>query len=896
MIKKVIIKTLSQYYLFVFTVFLIFVPGPAQSGISKNGDVVRQTLKNGLRIVIVRNTLAPVVSTQVNYLVGSNESPGGFPGMAHAQEHMMFRGSPGLSADQLANIIAALGGDFNADTQQEVTQYFFTVPAEYLDVALHVEAVRMQGVLDSQKLWEKERGAIEQEVARDLSTPEYVFYTKLLAHMFAGTPYAHDALGTRPSFGKTSGQMLQKFHDAWYGPNNAVLIIVGDVDPERTLAMAKELFEKIPSRPLPTRPAINLQPLKATDIALDSDLPYGLAIVAYRMPGYESPDYAAGQVLADILDSQRGDIYALAADGKALSAGFSNDTMKAAGIGYATAAFPKGQDGTKLIGTVKDVIGAYVKNGFPDEMVEAAKRHEIADAEFQKNSVSGLAFAWSQALAVEGRSSPEDDINAFKRVTAEDVNHAARKYLDNETAVVAILTPKASGSAAPSRRARGKESFAPERTKKVKLPDWAKKAGSLPAALNLSINPYDTLLPNGLRLIVQPETISGTISIYGQIKTNSYLQEPKGKEGVARILDGLFSYGTNKLDRLSFQKALDDIAANETAGSSFMLQVLTGHFDRGLELLAQNLLQPALPDSGFRVLKGETIGMLAGQLKSPSYIFGRSLKKGLYPSDDPVLREATPDTVSSITLDDVKKYYKKAFRPDMTAIVVIGQVTPEQATSAVEKYFGAWTATGPKPDIDLPAVPPNKPSSYIVPDKSRVQVEVILAETLGITRASEAYYPLQTGIHVLSGAFYATRLYRDLREEAGLVYTVDAALDAGKTRTDFFITYACDKQNISKARELAERDLLAMRTKPVSPEELLQAKILMLRNIPLSQSSIDGIAGGYISRSLKDLPLDEPMRAAQHYRMITADQVKDAFTKWIDPGRLVQVTLGPAPK
>ncbi len=110
-------------------------------------EVVRAKLTNGLRVVIVRNPLVPVATTVVNYLVGSDEAPAGFPGMAHAQEHMMFRGTPGLTADQLARITAEMGGNFDADTQQNVTQYFFTVPVEDLDVALHIEAIRMKGVL-----------------------------------------------------------------------------------------------------------------------------------------------------------------------------------------------------------------------------------------------------------------------------------------------------------------------------------------------------------------------------------------------------------------------------------------------------------------------------------------------------------------------------------------------------------------------------------------------------------------------------------------------------------------------------------------------------------------------------------------------------------------------------
>ena len=861
-----------------------------------NDTVLRATLKNGLQVVIVRNTLAPVVTTVVNYRVGSDETPEGFPGTAHAMEHMMFRGSPGLSADQLADVAAAMGGDFNADTQQAVTQYFFTVPAEDLDVALHIEALRMKALSAREALWSKERGAIEQEVAQDLSNPVYVFYTQLLEAMFKGTPYAHDALGTRPSFDKTTGAALKEFHDTWYVPNNAILVIVGNVQPENALQQVKEMFGKIPENKLPARPAYAFQPVKAQTLNLDTDLPYGMAAVVFRIPGSDSPDYAASQILSDVLSSQRGKLYELVPDGKALFAAFEYENLPKAGIGYAIAGFPAGADAPALLDQVKQILAAETTNGVLADLVEAAKRREVAAAEFQKNSVSGLAMAWSQALAVEGRQSPDDDVDAIRRVTVEDVNRVARQYLGLDHAISAILKPQPSGKPISSKSFGGKESFAPTKTKDVKLPKWAVNAvarAEIPAS---TLKPTVTTLANGLKLIVQPESISDTISVYGQIKNNADVETPKGREGADQVLNELFSYGTKSLDRIAFQKALDDIGASESAGADFSLQVLTNDFERGVQLLAENELSPALPEEAFKIIQPQLAASVAGKLQSPNYLEDRALKKALFPPQDPVQREATPETIKSLAIQDLRDYYDLVFRPDLTTIVVIGKVTPDEARAVVEKHFGNWSATGPKPETLLPPAPPNAPSTTHVPDSSRVQDKVTLAQTLGLTRTNEDYYALELGNHVLGGALYATRLYRNLREKSGLTYFVSSSFEVGQTRGVYRVSYACDPPNVSKARAIVLTNLKDMQQADVTPRELQQARALLLREIPLAESGVENIARGWISRSVHDLPLDEPIQAARRYVRITAPQVRAAFARWIRVNDLTQVTQGPAPQ
>jgi zinc protease len=860
-------------------------------------DVLRATLDNGLKVIIVRNALAPVVATSVNYLVGSDETPAGFPGTAHAQEHMMFRGSPGLTADQLANIGAVMGGNFNANTRESLTQYLYTVPAEDVDVALHIEALRMQDALDSERDWSQERGAIEQEVAQDLSNPAYTLYARLRKIMFAGTPYEHDALGTRPSFDQTTAEALKQFHDAWYAPNNAILIIVGDIQPESTMRSVRSLFGGIPSKTLPQRPTWQLKPFVAQRLTVDTDRPEGTQMIAVRTPGLDSPDFPALEVLSDVLSSHRFALYGLVADGKALDAQFSLDPLPHAGLAYTTVSFPAGTNPASLEAQVRSILRHVATEGVPSELVEAAKLQERSETEFEKNSIAGSASVWSEAVALYGLNSPQEDLARIEKVSVEDVNRVARQYLDLDHAVSAVMIPHGSGKPTPSSGGfGGPENIALGEAKATQLPDWAQAALTRLSVPDLTTHPTVTTLPNGLTLIVQPEDVSDTVSIYGHIRNRPEVQAPPGEQGIAQLLDAMLPYGTQTLDRVAFEQALDAIGARENTGADFSIETLSAHFERAAELIAANELQPALPADALEALRAQFSQLVAARNHSPAHLAQQGLRRALFPASDPTLQEASPQGVASIKLDEVRNYRLTTFRPDLTTILVIGHVSPQQAQATITRYFGGWTASGPAPQIDLPAVPPNPPSQLAVPDDSRVQDEVLLAQTAALTRSDADYYALQLGSSVLGGGFYSTRLSIDLRKNAGLVYTVDSELQAGRTRSVYFIHYACDPQNVSKAQQIVVRDLKAMQTQPVDEEELTRAKALLLRQIPLNESSIDEIAHGFLQRRDDNLPLDEPTAAARRYIALKPAEVQSAFKKWLRPDDLVRVTQGPTPQ
>jgi zinc protease len=869
----------------------------APAAAAQQGNVTRATLDNGLRVVIVRDTLAPMVTTQITYLAGSYEAPTGFPGTAHALEHMMFRNSKGMTGAQLNEMTGKMGAENNAFTTNDATQYFFVAPAQYTDMLLRIESIRMRGADLTDKDWDLEKGAIEQEVSRDISQPDYLAFEQAEKILYAGTGYAEDALGSRPSFDKTTGAILQKFYNQWYVPNNAILVIVGDVDPEATLTKVKDLFGSIPKSTVPEGTPIALQPFKPQTIAKTTPDATGSVQYVYRMPGQQSKDYAAMQVLLDVLNNARSNLSDLAAQGKVLSADAWSQPFVHGGVGVIEAGFPRGGDGKQTASYVDGVIDGLLKDGVSPDLVDAAKRQEKAQFEFSKNSAMDLAESWSQALAWQGLDSPQQALDNILAVTPADVDRVAHEYLKPDRRIKVVLTPNPHGKRpANSQGFGGTEKFASNDKLNAPLPDWATQALTNLQMPHWTLDPVRMKLANGITLIVQPETISKTVTVVGRVDSDEDLQAPKEQEGVGQLLGSLFDYGTTTLDRTAFHKALDEIAASESGGTTFKLAVPSEHFDRGMELLADNELHPALPAKAFAVQQKTLARTLAGELQSPRYKMMRALDKGLLPAGDPELREATPATVAKLTLQDVKGYFAKVYRPDMTTIVVVGDVTPTTAKAEVEKYFGAWKAEGPKPDVIPKPVPVNPAVYTVVPNAYASQDQVLMGQMLDLNIHNPDRYALQLGNEVLGGNGFASRLMVAVRVNHGYAYGAGSGLDFDRSRSIFYVGYGSDPGKVQPVDQLVDQNIRTMRNTPVKPDELLNAKQARIRSIPLEVSSVDNIARSLLEWSINGEPLNEPMVAAGHYLDMTAEQVQDAFKKYVQPAHLVQVVQGPAPK
>jgi zinc protease len=839
--KRFVPAVIAVLFFFLPTLAAAQSPAPAL-----DHPILRATLANGMHVIMLPNRLAPVVTSAIFYNVGFDDDT--LPGIAHATEHMLFRGTTNVSAGQFADIATRAGAQYNALTSNEYTLYYFKVPAAYTGVALHLEADRMRNAQISDAAWKTERGAIQQEIRAQLSIPGYAIGMKLRETFFKGMPFATASGGTIASFEKMTATDIRAFYRKWYQPSNATIVIAGDIDAAKTLADVHAQFDAISKSASPTHASFVVPVLASASITDSMDFPMGFAALAYRLPGQKDADYAAAQVLTEALRNGRGALTDLSAEGKILAAIDIAAAFPEVGASFFVAIPSPGAPPSAALTLIGGVLESYRTNGIPADLVEAAKTSILSQQAYRQASISGLAFEWVESALIG--ASPDDVFAAVQKVTKADVDRVLRTYFSQGHQISVVILPKPTTQIAKVDPSAGIENVTYRPSVHERLPRWAQAALSAPLKVPADDkSTFEIKLPNGIHLVVRRESTSPTIVLDGYIRTDSQLYEPTGKDGVSLILDGLMGWGTKTYDRKAYQAQLDLIAADELLGTGFGLKVQSKDFERGMELLADGMLHPSFAAADFAVVKSKMLQSVTATNKLPQTKADLAQRLALYAPGDPRRRDVTAQTIAAIGLADVLKYYRFAYRPDETSIAIVGDVSPEQAQRVVEKYFGTWGAIGAAPSFRYPHIKAASTKSQTVTVKSATsqQSEVTLKQIFTMTRGDADYVPMLLANTILSGEGTGSMLFENLRTKFGYVYNVDSEFSVRRSEAEFTISYSSAPKDVNKANAAAVAIIRNLQTKPLPSVELQRAKALLLAQRVLPLDSYDGVASDILS-------------------------------------------------
>jgi len=440
-------KSFKQFFLALLALAL-----PAGSGMAQS-DTVEHKLGNGMRVIVKTDRRAPVAVMMLLYRVGSVDEVNGVTGVAHVLEHMMFKGTPNAPAGEYSRAIAGTGGRDNAFTSNDYTGYFATLQKSHLELVLQLEADRMANLTLSPEEFAREiKVVMEERRLRTDDRPRSQVYEQLMATALTAHPYRNPIIGWMNDLENLRVEDTRDFYQRWYAPNNATLIVVGDVDPDDVVALAKKYFGAIPARELPQRKPQDEPPqlgVKRVTVKAPAELPY--VLMAFRTPALRDPErdwepYAL-EMLAAVLDGSeaaRLNRTLVREERIASSADASYDSIaRGPGFFFLGATPTPGRSVQDVEQALRREMARVIEKGVSEEELDRIKAQAIAAHVFQRDS---MFFQARQIASLEsaGISHRTLDLQLAKlrEVTPEQVREVARKYFQEDALTIATLDPQ----------------------------------------------------------------------------------------------------------------------------------------------------------------------------------------------------------------------------------------------------------------------------------------------------------------------------------------------------------------------------------------------------------------------------------------------------------------------
>ncbi len=889
---KILAPALSALAL-VASIALLPAPASAQNGPGDAG-IYTTKLSNGLKVVVVEDRAAPVVQTSMWYGFGSLDETTGKTGLAHALEHMLFRGTKDVSAGGLDDVVARLGAQMNGETTYDYTNFYFEMPADKIDDALFIEADRMQHAALRASDWAVERNAVLNEIDGDLSSPFFNLLSRVRAAAFPNQPAGRTPVGNRNDVANASVADIARYYREWYAPNNATLVVTGDATHQAVFAKAQRYFGAIPSKTLPPSPSRNPVPASGQrTVEAEFPFPFEILDLAYAIPGDTQAGEPAVSTLATLLENQRSPFYkALVQSNVALAIEANADTQLRGGLLNVFIVLNPGHTGSEAQAIFQNTLDQVLESGFSPDLVAAAKRLTLAERLYSADSIDGIGDLAGYTYGIVGEKIGDED-RRLAALTGDDLLAAARKYLSKPT-VVGHLRPNANpphGNSSKSDAAATDDFSKRVPSGPIVEPAWISKSVRTPTTARSTLSPTTFTLANGVRVIVQQKTDRPTFVLRGNIASSPSFQ-PAGLEGISRLASSVADYGSDKYPFEQRRKATDEMGAFVDTGQSFSAQGEAGDFERIVDILADGEAHPSFAEPWLSLERSQ----LANSLQSENIISGvmidRSYDRLLLASDDPTLRQPTSASVQRITREDLAAYAARYWRPDLTTIAVVGNLSPQRVRSALESAFGSWQATGPKPDPHLMAMPPaSRGRDYI--GTAANQVFIRLGQP-AVSRSNPDYDTFLVLNQILGGSgAFESRLWQEMRQKRGLVYSVGSSVSANADRGDFRVELSASPQRVVEAVKFVRSQLEQLQTEPVSATELQEAKVRLVSDALLDEASSSGQAKQVLDILTSNLPLDYYRTLNDRFARITAADVQRVAKEYLRPQNLVEVYAGP---
>lgn len=851
-------------------------------------------LSNGLHVVVVEDHAAAVVQTGMWYRFGALDETPGKTGLAHGLEHMMFRGTPSLSEGGLDDVSARLGAEENANTANDYTHFYLVLPASKLELSLRIEADRMRNLLLSEHDWQLEKGAVLSEYDGDLGAPATHLINDLCLAVTPTPICGLGALGKRSDIVQSHAADLRHYYNQYYYPNNATLVVVGDVHASEVFVAAQRAFGAIATHPIPLRNQSVPTLHHHGDIHEKGDFPYTLSDSVYPFSGDKDPDAGPAAIIDGIINDQRSAMYdALVLSGVTLGYETSANANLHGGLEHVIFILAPNHTPEEARRIFTQSMQTVLAKGIPPDLFAAAKRAAALNAIYARDSISGLGDRVGYAVGVEGRTGPSEDDALIANTTLEQTAAYAKRVFAAPL-VIGVLSPEhpKPGSKPPATGAAVADNFSNRAPSgPVYEAPWVKAALAKPVHITSRVAPTRYVLSNGIKLYVQPVHENPTIFVSGSIDGTNRFESPQ-KTGLRAMVSGLLDYGSDRYDFDAQRRIQDELGASIDLGVNFGAHGLARDLPQILDILADGEEHPAFPKRYVTLVRDQSISQIAAQHHDPDYHASHAFARELFGANDPAVREATDSTIRNISIDDLRSYTQRYLRPDLTSITIVGDITPEAARASVEHAFASWHHSGPRPDVTLPAIHTTRASSTHVLATRRL-VTVRLGQA-AVTRSSPDFAAFNLLNAILGGGgTFDTRLMHEIRERRGLVYSVSSSLQSSKYRGVLGISLSASPDHVAPAVSLVREQLTLLTKQAPTQDELNRARERLIGGSLVAEESTSSIVDRVATIAEFDLPTDNYQTLAQRYGRVTPAQILAVAKKYLHPNQLAIVYEGP---